>query len=181
MFTRTYPSRASGLTLVELMVAIAVTSLIVVVMLILAVSTGRSFVEMVNYVDLDHNNRMAMDIMTRDLRQVRGLETLTSNSLSFFDKDGQLLQYSYSPTDQTLVRLQGGEKVVVLEGCNKMQFAVYQRTPKSNSFDLYPVTQTTNTKVVSVTWNCTRKMFGRTVNSEQAQTARIVIRNKNEL
>jgi hypothetical protein len=163
------------------MMAIGVTSLIVVVILILAVSTGRSFVEMVNYVDLDHNNRMALDIMSRDLRQVRGLESSSSNSLVFFDRDGQPLEYSYSPADQTLVRVKAGAKITVLENCDKLVFAVYQRTPISNTFDLYPVTATTNTKVVSVTWNCSRKMFGRTVNSEQAQSARIVIRNKKEL
>jgi type II secretory pathway component PulJ len=174
-------SRVSGLTLAELMMAIAITSLIVVVALILAVSTGRSFVEMVNYVDLDHNNRMAMDIMTRDLRQVQGLQSFSSNSLVFFDKDGQSLQYTYSPAEQALIRLKGTEKVVVLENCDKMLFGVYQRTPKSNSFDLYPVTLTTNTKVIRVTWNCTRTLFGRKVNSEQAQCARIVIRNKKEL
>lgn len=174
-------ARRWGITLAELMVAIGVTSLIVGVTLVLAVSTGRSFVEMVNYVDLDHNNRMTLDIMTRDLRQVRALESYTTNSLIFLDKDNQPLRYTYSPADQTLVRVKGGEKIVVLENCEKLEFALYQRTPMSNNFDLYPINQTTNTKVVRVTWNCTRKLFGRVVNAEQAQCARIVIRNKEEL
>jgi len=172
---------ASGVTLVELLIAIGLTSLIAVVILILAVSTGRSFVEMVNYVDLDHNNRMALDIMTRDLRQVQSVVTVATNSLAFLDMDGQSLRYTYSPSSQTLVRSKGGQDITLLDNCDKLQFSVYQRTPISNSFDLYPVMSTTNTKVVKVTWNCSRKLFGRTANTEQAQTARIVIRNKKEL
>jgi len=168
-------------SLAELMVAIGVTSLIVVVMLVLAVSTGRSFVEMVNYVDLDHYNRVALDMMSRDMRQVLYLQTFSSNSMIFLDKDGQPLQYAYSPTDRTLIRSKGGEKKILLDNCDQMQFAIYQRTPKSNSFDLYPVMTVTNAKVVRLTWNCSRKLFGRKINTEQAQAARIVIRNKKEI
>ena len=90
-FNRRTDSRASGFTLAEMLVAIGVSSLIVVTILILTVSTGRSFAEMVNYVDLDHYNRVALDMMTRDLRQARYLESFGSNSMRFVDKDGQPL------------------------------------------------------------------------------------------
>lgn len=174
-------SRRSAVSLVEMLMAIAVTSLITVVLLILAVSTGRSFVEMVNYVDLDHYNRLALDIMTRDLRQVQYLQSFGSNSLVFLDKDGQPLQYAYSPADKTLVRSKAGDKKVLLDNCDTLQFAIYQRTPISNKFDLYPITAVTNCKVVRMTWSCSRSLFGKKVNTEQAQAARIVIRNKKEI
>jgi hypothetical protein len=174
-------SRASGVTLMELLMAIGVMSMLGVVILILAVSTGRSFAEMVNYVDLDHYNRVALDMMTRDIRQVQYLKSFSSNSMTFIDKDGQPLQYDYSSTAKAMVRIKGGQKKVLLDNCDQMQFAIFQRTPISNRFDLYPVTSVTNTKVVRVTWNCSRTLFGRRVNSEQAQAARIVIRNKKEL
>jgi hypothetical protein len=112
---------------------------------------------------------------------VQGLQSFNSNSLVFSDKDGLPLEYTYSPVSQSLVRSKAGETITLLENCDKLSFDVYQRTPKSNTFDLYPVTQSINTKVVRVTWNCTRTLFGRKVNSEQAQAARIVIRNKKEL
>jgi hypothetical protein len=136
---------------------------------------------MVNYVDLDHYNRVALDIMSRDVRQVRYLQSYTSNSLVFVDKDNQTLQYSYSPADRTFVRSKGGQKRLLLDNCDKFQIGLFQRTPISNKFDLYPVTAVTNAKLVRVTWTCSRTLFGRKVNTEQSQTARIVIRNKKEL
>jgi hypothetical protein len=174
-------ARNAGLSLMELLMAIAVMGLLGVVMLILAVSTGRSFAEMVNYVDLDHYNRVALDMMTRDLRQVQYLQSFGSNTMTFIDKDGTALQYEYSSASQALTRIKDGQRKVLLDNCDSMQFAIYQRSPMSNRFDLYPVTSVTNTKVVRMTWNCSRKLFGRRINSEQAQAARIVIRNKKEI
>lgn len=174
-------ARISGVTLAELLVALGVSALIATVLLILAMSTGRSLAEMLNYVDLDHANRLALDVMTRDIRQVRSVQNFSSNSMVFLDKDGQPLRYEYSSGDRALIRMKGGQKKVLLDNCDSMQFAIYQRTPMSNRFDLYTVTALTNAKVVRVTWNCSRKLFGRRINSEQAQAARIVIRNKEEL
>jgi hypothetical protein len=165
----------------ELLMAMAVMSMLGVVILILAVSTGRSFAEMVNYVDLDHYNRVALDMMTRDLRQVQYLQNFGSNSLTFVDKDGLPLQYEYSSGGKALVRIKGAQRKVLLNNCDELQFAIYQRTPISNQFELYPVTSVTNAKVIRLTWNCSRTLFGRRVNSEQAQAARIVIRNKKEI
>jgi Tfp pilus assembly protein PilW len=179
--TRRHPGRASGVTLMELLVAILVMSLVTVVLLILTMSTGRSLVEMVNYVDLDHYNRVAMDMMTRDLRQVQYLKTFNTNVLTFVDKDGGSLEYAYSPVTRTLTRTKSGQNRVLLDNCDQLQFSIYQRTPMSNKFEFFPVTGVTNAKVVRVVWNCSRKLFGRRVNTEQGQTSRIVIRNKKEI
>jgi hypothetical protein len=164
----------------ELVFGVALTALAATALLILSSSTGRSLAEMVNYVDLDHYNRVALDKLTRDLRQVRFLTSLSSNSVTCMDKDGTALSYVYSSGARTLTRTKGGVSSQVLSQCDGLKFAIYQRTPISGGFDLYP-TVITNCKVISVTWSCSRSLFGRKSNTEQGQAARIVIRNKKEL
>src|SRR5262245_12571540 len=91
------PRPRRGFTLAELVIAVGMTAMITTALLILSASTGRSLAEMVNYVDLDHYNRVALDSLTRELRQVRYLTTYNSNSFTFSDKDGIDLTYTYSP------------------------------------------------------------------------------------
>ena len=172
----------SGFTLTEVLISAGLAGLVATAMLILSVSTGRSLAELFNYVDLDHENRIALDSLTRELRQVHYITAYSSNSVSFVDKDGLALSYVYSPTDRRLQRIKAGEPdKTLIKQCDQLQFSVFQRTPISNRIDLIPVNQLTNSKVVSVSWSCSRKMFGLTKNTEQGQTAKVVIRNKKEV
>lgn len=182
MFTNK-PGRQSraGITLTEFLIAGALSGLVATALLVLTVSTGRSLAEMFNYVDMDHHNRLALDNLTREVRQVRLITSMTSNSVSFVDKDGVPVNYTYSPTGRTLTRTRGADVRTLLAQCDRLQFASYQRTPASNKYDLIPTSAITNTKVLTVTWSCSRTMFGVRANTEQGQTAKIVIRNKKEL
>ena len=164
----------------ELLMALGLTGIIVLVIVALSVATGRSLAEMFNYVDLDHSNRIAIDVMSRDLRQVRYLSVYNTNSVSFVDKDLTTLSYVYSPSARLLTRVKGGQTNTLLQDCDSLKFALYQRTPQSNSYNLYAISDITNCKVVSVTWSCSRTVLGIKANTEQAQAARIVIRNKKE-
>ena len=175
------PLTRRGFTLAELVIAVGMTAMITTALLILSASTGRSLAEMVNYVDLDHYNRVALDSLTRELRQVRYLTSYNSNSFTFSDKDGIDLTYTYSPASRTLVRTKNGQTQRLLDQCDRFNFAIYQRNPLSNRYDLISISAITNCKVITVAWSCSRSLFGRKANNEQSQTAKIVIRNKKEL
>lgn len=170
----------AGVTLPEFLISLGLAGIVMLVIVALSVSTGRSLAEMFNYVDLDHSNRIAIDVMSRDLRQVRYLSSYTTNAISFVDKDLSTLSYIYSPATRSLTRIKNGQVNTLLDDCDSLKFALFQRTPQSNNFDLYPISAVTNCKVISVTWSCSRKVLGIKANSEQAQAARIVIRNKKE-
>jgi Tfp pilus assembly protein PilW len=177
---RTRSSR-SGVTLTEFVIAAGLSGLVASALLILAVSTGRSIAEIVNYVDMDHANRVALDTMTREMRQVRTITSLSSNAVVFVDRDGATVAYNYSPQNRALTRVQGLETKTLIDHCNSLRFGCYQRTPASNKYDLIPTSAITNTKVITITWSCSRQLFGLHSNTEQGQTAKIVIRNKKEL
>jgi hypothetical protein len=172
----------SGVSIMELLVALGLTAIAATAILILSFSTGRSLAEMVNYIDLDHYNRVALDNLTRDLRQVSYITSFSPTAVTFADKDGTPLSYVYTPAKGTLECFKNGQlSKRLLDQCDRLQFAIYQRSPVSNRYDLIPTTVLTNCKVVTVTWSCSRTIFGIKANTEQGQTAKVVIRNKKEL
>ena len=61
--------RASGMTLVEVMVGVALGSMLLAMAGSLWLFGSRSFAAMGNYTDLDAKSRNALDLMSRDIRQ----------------------------------------------------------------------------------------------------------------
>lgn len=168
---------AAGVTLVEYMVAIAVGSLVLLATASLSLYSGRSFAGLANYADLNAKSLTAIDMLTRDTRQAVGLTSFSTNQLVFDTGPGNSpLTFTYSPTDRTLIRIQGADKKVLLRDCDFLKFSVYQRSPLAGTYDQYPTAVPGTGKVVEVTWICSRTILGARVNTENAQTAKIVIR-----
>src|SRR5689334_11089146 len=71
-------SRA-GMTLVEVLVAAAVSSLIMTGVMGLFFYSSRSFVALGNYVGLDGASRNAIDSMAREIRQASALTAVQTN------------------------------------------------------------------------------------------------------
>ena len=168
----------SGITLIEFVFAMGLTSIFATALVAISVTTGRSFAEMVNYVELDQNNRTALDNLSKEMRQVSFLSSYDTNHLVFIDNDGQQLTYEYSPSGRCLTRTKNGATTLLLNGCDSMKFDLYQRSPDTNTYDLIAVTEATNCKVVTITWSCSRSLLRVRANTEPAQAAKIVLRNK---
>mgnify|MGYP000950017470 CR=1 FL=1 len=166
------------MTLVEIMVALAVASILLLAVAVLGLYGGRSFAGLANYTDLDARSRHALDRLTKDVRQVNRLTASTSTSLTFEDADGSSLQYVYSPDDRTLSRVKGGDTEVLLTECDSLSFAIFQRNPINGTYDQYPTASPATTKLINVTWTCSRKILGNTMNTENVQTAKVVIRKQ---
>src|SRR5262245_22325825 len=98
-------SSESGVTLSEMSVAIAVSSLILTALLSFTVYAAKSFVAVENYVDLEQKSQIALDTMTRDIRETQCLSNYTTrvvagqtvtNSLTFRDFDNELLTFIFT-------------------------------------------------------------------------------------
>ena len=180
-------ARRSGMTIVEVMVAMGIGCVILAVVASVSLWSGRSFAAMANYTDLDNASRNALDTMTREIRQVQSLYSFSSNAnqieLALLDSDGQPLYYRYNKPAQTLTRVKSGVATTLLRDCVSLNFNLYQRNNVSNTFNQYQVASGTNmimtTKVIQVNWICSRKLLPtELLNSESVQTAKIVIRDK---
>jgi len=174
------------MTLVEIMVALGLGSLVLAVAMAVTFQSSRSFATMANYVDLDRTSRNALDRITSDIRQADKLTSFSTNQLVFQTTDPNSgatnsLTYDYSPGNKTLSRTLNGQTTVLLKECNLWQPKMYQRNTITNSFDQYMVEDTNRTdlcKAMVLTWSCSRTVPGSPVNTENIQSTKIVIRKQ---
>src|SRR6476620_6020529 len=118
MFTKGRASQRRGFTLVEVMVATALAGIMVTVIAMLAYFTSRSFVAATNYTDMALSSRMALDNMSRSIRQARQVTAYATNSITLLDDDGNSIQYTLNPATGLLVNVSGGVTNTYLTGCN---------------------------------------------------------------
>ncbi|HEY1169817.1 MAG TPA: prepilin-type N-terminal cleavage/methylation domain-containing protein [Verrucomicrobiae bacterium] len=168
--------RQLGVTLMEMMVAVGVGSVVLAAVASLSFYTARSMAAMSNYADLDRQSRNALDQMTLKIRSASRLTSFSATSVSFL-YNGQTLTYSYSASTKRLTETLGSSSSVLLEDCNSLQFSMFQRNVMNGTFNQYTTTSITEAKSIIVTWTCARSLLGNLINSESVQSARIVIRN----
>lgn len=167
-----------GATLVEFVIGVGVASLVMMVVAGFSLFSGKSLAGIWNYVDLDQRSQLAIDKLTKEVRQTTGLLEFQTNRLVFSETDGVPLVYEYFPGKRTLERTKGSNLTVLLTECDALTFAIFQRNPSNAVYDYFPTATATNCKLINVNWVCTRKILGSAVNSESVQTAKIVIRKK---
>src|SRR5688572_29514726 len=88
--------RVAGVGLVEAMVAIGVTALLILVLTNVSMLSGRMFASFFNYVDLDDANRIAMDTMTRDVRECNRVVSCSATQLIIEDSDAFNITYTFN-------------------------------------------------------------------------------------
>jgi hypothetical protein len=169
------------MTIAEALVSMCVVMLVLLALCAFSMFSTRSFVTMYNYVDLDDDNRIAMDTLTRDVRAAKRVVDCTASRLLMEDSGGNILGYVYDPTARTLTRTNSATPTlskVLLRQCDRMLFKIGQRNTVAGGYDVYAAATPATAKVVNVSWLCSRTIFGRKENTESVQTARIVIRKQ---
>ena len=178
----------SGFTLIEMMIGMVIGIIVMGMYISLLIYYGRTMAGMGNYDDLNRTSRLALDVMTRDIRQCKSLITYSSSAngqiLVFSNMAGmtpQTFTYVYTNhtgSNGTLTRQFGGLNTLLLSNIEILSFDLSQRNP-SNNFTFYTAgTNTANTKLIDINWVCSIPIGGMSVgNSEDIQTAKVVIRN----
>ena len=173
-----------GWTLVEMMVSVAVFSISGLALATIFMFSIRSFAAMANYADLDKQNRIAMDKLTREVREAKAVTAYTTNSLSILNGDGNTITYTFNPTTKQLIRGDGSSTQVLLNNCSLLSFSLFERPPVGYSFDTYKIATSNwqqNVKGIQLTWKTSRSVSGTPeINSENVQTAVIVIRKQQQ-
>ena len=192
MFIKTgQPSGRRAWTLVEMMTALGVFSISGMALATIFVFSIKSFAAMANYSSLDRENRSAMDLLTREIRQAQCVQNYSSNSagnsLTLSNQSSGLVTFAFNSSNKQLSRAyNNGTPQILLTNCNLLNFSLFMRPPQSNdTYSLYPpAMDTTNwqrtVKVVQLTWKTSRLIPAGPVNSENIQTARIVLRNQQD-
>ncbi len=175
----TSTKKCAAFTLMEFMVASVAGIIFLTAFMMFFWFSNRSFASLTNYLDLDQATQVTLDKMSREIRQVNKLTACSSTNLTFEDYDGGTLQYTYDPGARTVTRNKGNTNTTtLLTSCDSLQFSIFQRTPDTNTFQPVSTSTVTNTKVIELTWNCSRTILGGKVNTESMQSAKVVIRKK---
>jgi prepilin-type N-terminal cleavage/methylation domain-containing protein len=171
-----------GFTMIEMIVAVAISSLVMLALTSFSFYSSRSLLAISNYDDLDQQSQLALDKFCKEVRQVKQLTSYTTNAsgitgLTFQDVDDVPLTFTYDSGAKTLTRVKNGFSKVYLTGCDSLQFQIFQRTPLSNTFDCVTTANAGNCKLVEVTWSCSRRNPQMAINSQSIQSAKVCLRN----
>jgi prepilin-type N-terminal cleavage/methylation domain-containing protein len=165
----------AGFTLIEVLIAFAMSLVLATILAIFFFFSLRSFAAMTNYADMNTRSQLALDKMSKDIRQARSLTVYSTNSLTFLDLNNNPLTYVF--TNGVLNRISGGVTTTYLTNCDSLQFWIYQHTPISNTFDCYNPSVVTNARVIQMTWHCSRKIMGTKSTTETVESATLSLRN----
>jgi prepilin-type N-terminal cleavage/methylation domain-containing protein len=168
---------SAGFTLVELMVAITLGLLVLSALAIFSLYSAKSFAALDSYNELGGASQLALDKLSREIRQANSVTAYNTNSITILDSSGKKIKFIYNSANRTLGRVSQGITNVYLTNCDSLQFSIYQHTPISNSFDCYDTAVLANARLVQVTWNCSESILSTRHTTESVQSAKIAIRN----
>jgi hypothetical protein len=176
-------SPPSGFTLVEFLVAAALSVTLIAGAASFYVFSIRSFSAIFNYADLNAKDRYASDLLSRDIRSALSVVSYSATNLVFSASDGTNVVYSYDPAMATLTRTKGGYAQVLLTliSTNSFAFSLYQRPTNSAApYEQFPTATTAaSVKLVGFQWSCVRPVAaGVAQDSESLYTAIVNIRNR---
>ena len=172
----------AGFTLIELMVATTLGTLVLASVVMLTIFSARSFAAMGNYIDLDRKSRNAVDALTREIRNSSGLLNYGGNYLQLTNATaGTISTIIY--TNNTLVLSKTGQgSITYLTHCDQWSYALYSRAPDTNDFttniDFYAATNAESCKLINMNWKCSRAILGFKLDTETVETSETVMRNK---
>jgi len=165
-----------GWTLLELMVGISLGTVVLGSMLPTGAVVNSSMVAIGNYCDLNQASCNTLDAMSRDLRNTATVTSISSRQVTVSNLlTSAVITYSWDGSNK-FTRTINGATTVMLTQCDYLNFSNYQRNP-TNNFQFLPASSPADTKLISVSWRCSRKILGAKLNTESVQTAQICIRN----
>jgi len=170
-------SLAAGFTLLELMVGIALGSLLLLGVASMYLFSLKSFTSMSNYAELNAMSRYASDIITRDIRSAMRVTSATSEQL-VLRFGGADLTYNYDEDAGTLTRSYLEQDEVLLEGVSFLSFSLYERPSNGAAYEEFSAATASNAKLVGFQWECSRRVYGAQISSDSLAAAIVKLRNK---
>src|SRR5580765_7578237 len=133
---------AIGLTLIEVMVAMGLGSIVMTMIASMTMYSSQAFYSMSNYVDLDVHSRNAVDVIGRELRQSTALVSFRTNTNNRFitltnTTTATSVSLNWSKDSGLLTLAKTGQPTqTLLTGCDNWNVAFFTRAPNVSSTNL---------------------------------------------
>lgn len=170
-------SARGGFTLVELMVSVALSTMVFAGILGGFTFLGRNMTRLMNTQEQDVSGRRAFYLFTRDISLATAVSSATNTSMSLTvpttSGTTTTVAYSYNTTNGTLNRVDGGNSTVLLRNLTALDFNYYNKAGTSITPSLLSV------KEVEMSFT---SAVGNSASGTQARytavSPRLVLRNK---
>jgi prepilin-type N-terminal cleavage/methylation domain-containing protein len=120
-------ARKSGFTLVEVVVAVLIFSLVLGATLALYQQGVRSWHREAARVDVQENLRLGLDRMSRELKAAVRLDEASNNAVGFETTDGRLVRYYHMADKEQLMRVVDGGHNPVASYVAALSLTYYDR------------------------------------------------------
>ncbi len=184
--------RLRAWTLVEVLIAMGVGSVVLGTVMSLSLFGTRSSMALANYSDLDAKSRLALDLISREIRQATAVigsqNSSTTKSLTLTNSfQGTTTRFSWSADTRALtLERTGTPTFTALTECDRWDFALFQRTPLITPTNVifFSATNTSGArdlslcKLINMSWKSSRTLLQQRVHTESVQAAQLVLRNK---
>jgi prepilin-type N-terminal cleavage/methylation domain-containing protein len=113
-----------GFTLTELLVVATVLGMILAGVVLIQMQGQQAYLVGSHRVEVQQNNRAALELITRELRSAQAVTTMTSaTDLTFVDLNGTAIRYQLSGA--TLNRITGGTTTPLIGGVQTLALSYY--------------------------------------------------------
>jgi hypothetical protein len=176
--------REAGFTFAELMVASAIGTVLVALLLILTLYGQQSFGLMTNYSELDSKTRNTVTLLSREIRQAtRVIQAQTNGSgksLTLTNAmEGTTLTIRWDSADRILsLQKSPGVSGELLTGCDQWDYVLYDGAPvvAGGKLVFAPSATPATSKLIEMSWSCSRAVGGKPGGSS-TETVRFGLRN----
>lgn len=179
MFTNHQPKRGvGGFSLVEVLVAMGAGGMLLAVLASLVVFFARGFLVTSNCVRMNTQNRLALDRLSRDIRQADRVTYCSASELRV--KSGlDTIRFEFDSDARVLSRVRGNDRQALLRDCDYIRFDLFQRNSSNGTYNYYPAAGIDTAKIVQVAFASSLPVYGTSrTNRSGHQMAKIVIRKQ---
>lgn len=178
VFKLTSPKRSrAGFTLVEMLVAVALGMMVLTAVASMYLFSLTSYASMANFAELNAKNRMASDIISRDIRSASSVASMTPYQLVLhFAKTD--VSYTYDPDLATLTRVQSGQPRLLLENVDYLGFHLYQRPATNANYEQFTDATPATAKMVAFEWACSQRVYRGVKSTSTHEAAIVELRNE---
>lgn len=180
---KTNPRR--GVTLVELMIAMAISGLVLAGVMSTYLFIARSSVRVSNYTDMEREATLSLEKLGREVRMAEKLVSTGSPvnavTLTIPNSSGtgsHAVTYTYDDSARTLTRISGTETAVIIHDIQSGSFSFKRFDKQQHSLDLGTSLPDYSTKQLQVTFTIAPHTNGLVASTtKRVISSRFVLRN----